>query len=159
MLKEIFKSKRTTILILGALLGIFLVIIGSVKQTSDDTSLSPPSQYYSEELVTYTNYVENRVKDIVGEISGISNVSVIVTVESSNENIYAESGMNRDFVIITDGNGKESAVKLFEITAKVRGIAVVCNYGNNDNLKKEIIEMLSSLFSIGSNRISVMQSK
>ena len=81
---------------------------------------------------------------------------MLVTVEISKEKVYATTGGDRDFVIITDSNGNESALTVAEINASVRGIAVVCNYGENEALKKEIIGMLASLFNIGTNRISVM---
>ena len=157
MIKDIFKNKKILISAVGCLCGILLILLGSFdsgnKQKTPDTAVS----YTSDELDSYTASLEKRISALVGKIDGISDVTALVTVDASKEAVYATSGANRDYVIIKDSSGNESALKLSEINATIRGIAVVCDYGGDEALKKQIIELLSSLFGIGSNRISVMQ--
>ena len=156
-MKEIFKNKKILIAVIGCICGILLIIAGSYGNSSKkEGSKEAPSLYPSEELEIYTERLEKRVCELIERVGGVSNVTVLVTIDTSNESIYATSGSNGDFVIITDPTGKENPVKVMEITANIRGIAVVCDYGGDESLKKNIINMLSSLFSIGSNRISVM---
>ena len=157
MFKDIFKNKKVLLAAVGCMCGILLILLGSFdngnKSTKPDTSVS----YTSEELDSYTASLEKRISALVGRIDGISDVTALVTVDASKESVYATSGSNRDYVIIKDSSGNESALKLSEINATIRGIAVVCDYGGDNALKMQIIELLSSLFGIGSNRISVMQ--
>ena len=131
------------------------------KRINDNTkepleSTNHSASYDNKELQTYTDSLEEKIRSFLGNIGGISNVSVIVTVESSAERVYATQGSNSDYVIVTDPDGGENTVPLTEISAKIRGIAVVCDYGGNDALRIKIIELLASLFDIGSNRISVI---
>ncbi len=156
-MKEIFKNKKVLMAIIGCICGILLIIAGSYGGGTDKNTENQNSELYpSEELEIYTERLEKRICDLVGKVNGVTDVSVLVTIDTSNENVYATSGSNGDFVIVTDPSGKETPVKIMEITANIRGIAVVCDYGGDEALRKNIIEMLSSLFSIGTNRISVM---
>ncbi len=156
-MKELFKNKKILMAVIGCVCGILLIVAGSLGGSlKSEEKQESPSLYPSEEMQVYTEHLEKRICELIEKVNGVSNVSVLVTIDTSNENIYATSGNNGDFVIITDSSGKETPVKLMEITANIRGIAVVCDYGGDEALRKNIINMLSSLFSIGSNRISVM---
>ena len=42
-----------------------------------------------------------------------------------------------------------------EIYPEIRGIAVVCDGGNNPVIKEQLVSILSALFGINTNRISV----
>ncbi len=155
---NLLKNKKAVVIIGGILCGFFLLFFGGRAEykTSDDVN---NELYSNEELSVYTETLEKRVEAIISNIDGVSGVDVLITFESSNESVYASGSSNRDFVIIQNSDGSESGVKLMEINARVRGVAVVCDYGENDIMKKEIIDMLASLFDIGVNRIAVLQAK
>jgi len=157
MLKDIFKNKKILLSAVACLCGMLLILLGSFDSGDKKKTLDTEVSYTSDELDSYTASLEKRIGALVGKIDGISDVTALVTVDASKESVYATSGANRDYVIIKDSSGNESALKLSEINATIRGIAVVCDYGGDEALKKQIIELLSSLFGIGSNRISVMQ--
>ncbi len=159
MFKDILKNKKLKVVIIGILAGLCLVLAGNLGNNKTSSDVKNENLYPSDELNVYTEKLEKRLEEIIENIAGVQDAEVLITIESSNENVYASNGVNKDFVIIENTDGSESGIKLMEINAKVRGIAVVCDYGRNDILKKEIIEMLSSLFDIGSNKVSVMPSK
>ncbi len=157
---KLLKNKKLMMIVAGVAAGLCLVLAGNLKNdTSKGTDTSKEELYSSEELTVYTEKLEKRLEELVGNIAGVKDVDALITFESSKENVYASNGENRDFVIIQNSDGSESGIKLMEINAKVRGIAIVCDYGGNEALKAEIISMLTSLFNIGSNRISVMPAK
>ena len=153
---NLFKNKNLLIIAIGCICGFLLIIFGSFDSDEKSQPSVNENIYSSEELEGYTETLEKRVTELISHIGGVSDVNVLVTVEISNEKVYATTGDNKDYVIITDSSGNESALAVAEINASVRGIAVVCDYGGNEALKKEIIEMLASLFNIGTNRISIM---
>ena len=156
-MKKILQNKTLVISLLGILLGIVLVLLGSLSKSDEEVTLSDNGiKYSSKELESYTSSLEKKVADIIDKIGGVSDVSVALTIDASSENVYATEGQNKDYVILGEGNGSENAIKIMEINATVRGIAVVCNYGGSDELRVGIINMLSSLFDIGANRISVI---
>ena len=159
MLKKMIEHKSVTVAVAGVLIGLLLIGFGALKGGKETTEpVSDTVSYTSEELETYTSALEKKVAEHLERIGGVSGVSVILTIEASNEKVYATEGTSKDFVILTDSKGAEMPLSVMEINARVRGIAVVCDYSSNEAIRSEMIDMLSSLFGIGANRISVMQS-
>ena len=157
MIEKIIKNKNVFLPVIAVILALILFSSNSLngeKTTSHSDQYSP--EYNSDELKTYTEQLEERIKAFLNEINGISNVSVILTVESSSETVYATQGNNSDYVLIKDSKGNENAIPLTEISAKIRGIAVVCDYGGDERLKMTVIDLLSALFDVGANRISIL---
>ena len=157
MIDKLQKHKNLILPFLGNALAVILFFFesSSAENSGSATNLTS-TEYNSEELKTYTEYLEERIENFLNEISGISNATVILTVENSSETVYATQGINSDYVLIKDSKGNENAIPLTEISAKIRGIAVVCNYNGNESLKMTVIDLLSSLFNVGANRISVL---
>lgn len=153
---EFFKKKNILVLVIGCVCGLLLIFLGGLKGDEKEVINTAENIYTSDELEGYTEALEKKISSLLSHIGGVSDVNVLVTVEISKEKVYATTGDNKDYVIITDSSGNESALTVAEINASVRGIAVVCNYGGNEVLKKELIDMLASLFNIGANRISIM---
>ena len=149
------KRKNILVVVIGVATGLLLILLGNIGSEKLPSDLTEPL-YTSEELESYTANIEKKISSLLSHIDGVSDVCVLVTVDISKEKVYATEGDGKNYVIITDSSGNESALTVAEINASVRGIAVVCKYGGNENLKMEIINMLASLFNIGSNRISVM---
>lgn len=154
---KILKNRSAIIMIIGCVCGLLLILLAGTSDGKEGAIKEEEDLYTSEELEGYTEALEKRVSGLLSHIAGVSDVKVLVTVEISKEKVYATTGDKKDYVIITDSSGNESALTVAEINASVRGIAVVCNYGKNEALKKEMIDMLASLFNIGTNRISVME--
>ena len=156
MLKKLLQNKNLLTLILAFSVGVLFILFGVLGQDASETQSDNSLNYSTPELESYTSTLEKRITAHLERIEGVTNVSVLLTVDTSNENIFATEGSGNDYVIIKDSSGNESVVKLAEINAKVRGIAVVCNYSGNEEKRQQIISMLSSLFNVGANRISVM---
>jgi len=89
----------------------------------------------------------------------------MLTYETAGEKIFAKdreaenSADNKrrtsDKYIIVDGDKGENGLIVKEIYPEIRGIAVVCTGGDNPQVRREISVLLSALFDIGSNRISI----
>lgn len=105
----------------------------------------------------YTEELERRVRDICDKVAGVSNVSVLLTLESSNEYVYAEnsSGASVYDYLVIDGKDGEEPVLIKEIYASVRGIAIVCDGGDSAKIKATLTELLSSAFNLPTNKISI----
>ena len=157
MIDKLQKHKNLILPFLGIALAVILFFFeSSSAENSGSATNHTSTEYNSEELKTYTEYLEERIENFLNEISGISNATVILTVENSSETVYATQGINSDYVLIKDSKGNENAIPLTEISAKIRGIAVVCNYNGNESLKMTVIDLLSALFDVGANRISIL---
>ena len=125
-------------LLVGACAGVLLIIIGSTSSFGGRSEPTPTIDSNHQEVhPDYVRDLEERVAYQLARISGVSNVSVMLTVESGSEFVY--QGSNRVRII----------------TPTVRGVSVVAQGGESPVLQQEIIAMLSALFNLGSNRIFV----
>lgn len=142
-------------IIIGIIAGIVLIIIGSINFNSDDAEPLIETAVTSTE--TYTEQLEKKLKDLIEGIDGVSGVSVMVTVDSSSEYIYAQNrdGEVREYVIINGADKSETPILVKEVTPQLRGVAVVCTGGNNPTVQAQIINLVSTLFNLSTNRIYV----
>lgn len=136
-------------MISAAIAGIILIFISNSYSESISSDNDTVIRFYSEEL-------EKRVEELILEMESVDKVSVLITLESSGETVYAQN-QNTDsfeYVIYSNKEG-EMGLKLKEINPTVRGVAVVCTNGDNIAVKEKIISMLSSVLGIPTNRITV----
>lgn len=139
----------------GLVLGILLLVWSSIfpqKETGSEAEYT--IQYY-------TDILETRITELCTSISGIEEATVLLTLESGSEYVYAQNISSTgsdtgawDYVIIRQGEGEE-AVMVTEIYPKIRGVAVVCTGGESAAVQQTITDLLSASLGISSNRIRV----
>lgn len=136
------------------ILGVLFIVLGAFMQ-KDDKDIKSAAETFSR--IEYEKEIEERIAKIVSEIGGISDVSVMVTLESTVSYSYAENdkGSSSEYVTVRDKDGSESGVVLSENTPDVRGVAVVCSGGEIPEKKLEIIKLVSALLKLPENRVYV----
>jgi hypothetical protein len=150
-LNKLKNFKGLGFIAVGIIAGIILIIIGNLDFT---TSESKP---VIEPEINYTQELEDKIIKLIERIDGVSGVNVMLTLESGNEFVYAQNrnGEIRDYVVINEADRSETLTIVKEINPQVRGIAVVCIGGNNPVIQSQIINLLSTLFNLSTNRIYV----
>ena len=163
---KLYNQKHVWIIALIGVLGIALIVFGGNGFKTSDTTESNRDD--AAEILGYTEILENKVRTMVREISG-GEVAVLITLECSNESVYADNlkeseekksgdtvshSYEREYLIIS-GDGGEEGLLLREIYPKIRGIAVVCNGGNEPSHQLEIIKLLSVAFGISASKVYV----
>ncbi len=150
ILTSFIKKRKTTIIIIFmAFLGIILVFSGSKDspQKENETSNSNNDSSYAYEL-------ENKLEELINNISGVSGVNVMITLESGNEYVYAsdDTELAQKHVIVDDG-----LVCVTEKYPKIKGVAVVCKGGENSVIKTKITELVCSVLGIYSTSVYVTE--
>ena len=146
-------------LLLGCgVLGILLILFGSSTKTAEKTSTETPYSTSTDELVIYQDYLEKRIKTLCESVSGVRNVTVVVTLSGSFESVYATEWPdgNEEYVILGSGSSA-SPIYLSRSAPEIAGIGIVCSGGANDNIRRELIALLSATFHISSNRIYIAE--
>lgn len=106
--------------------------------------------------------LEGKIKNMCESVSGVKNVSVMLTLDTSEEYVYAKDSEQSDtysksqYVTVNSGDG---TVELYVICPKVRGVAVVCSGGEKATVKQTLTELISSALGIPSSRVSVAGGK
>ena len=146
-------------LLLGCgVLGILLILFGSSTKTAEKTSTETPYSTSTDELVIYQDYLEKRIKTLCESVSGVRNVTVVVTLSGSFESVYATEWPdgNEEYVILGSGSSA-SPIYLSRSAPEIAGIGIVCSGGANDHIRRELISLLSATFHISSNRIYITE--
>lgn len=164
---DIFKKdKKMLLIILVGFVGIALIGLSELNLSpTNDKKEKLPTSLSSYE---YCEYIEGRVEDIVSSIDGAGNVRVMITLAETTEYVYAQnqngtkksnkdsenSDSKNSFVIIEkDNNDSGLLLKTFE--PKIRGVAVVCDGGDNPIVQQHIYSTVSAVLNVSTARISI----
>lgn len=109
--------------------------------------------------------LENKMEKILSQIEGAGEVTVLLTVKSGTEWIYAadteysegESGREErsSTVLISTGSGTEEAVVVCQIGPTFQGAVVVCDGGDDPDVRLSITQAVAALTGLRSDKITV----
>jgi hypothetical protein len=143
------KKHKNKIIVIGLLiLGILLILFGTVK---NKTSKKTESELSCEE---YTKMLEEKIEKFLLSVDGIHNVNVIITLDSSSEQVF-QSGSS-SLSLITGTKEQDNKDARLEIYPYVRGVAIACTNGDNDFIKNKITRLVSTYLGIATNRIEIV---
>ncbi len=110
---------------------LFLTYTGSAGTSSTALDSSIYTDNDEDQAQTYKEMTKKELKSLLEDVEGVGDASVAVTVD-------------------TQDSDEE---------AKVIGIVIVCQGGDDAKVKREITEAVSALFSIDTHKIKIMKSK
>ena len=161
------KEKRLKPVILLLAVGLFALILsfGTTKQSEKSAEPELPSAggFYT------VDQLEDRLTALVSSIEGVGRVRVMVTLENDGERVYlrdresellsdpsgrASVDRKEDSVIIKNGSS-EQGILIKTAEPKIRGVAVVCDGGDDPAVRTRIVDTVTALFSVSSARVSV----
>ncbi|MBE6650913.1 MAG: hypothetical protein E7613_06330 [Ruminococcaceae bacterium] len=161
MTEKIKKINGITIAVILLAVGVLMVLFSGKK----DGSTEPVEKYVFDESA-YEEQLEKRLKDIVENIDGVGNVSVMITLEGSAVYTYAtdtaydthadgDSKTQSNVVLSVKGsNNKEAVISGYKLPS-VKGAAVVCSRALSPSLEMKVVGIVSSALGIPTNRIFV----
>ncbi len=126
------------------------------------------------DVAAYTRTLEQRLETLVEHIQGAGKSRVLVTLESGVEYIYADDNKSASSqseengqtnknshseewdsrVVLSDGKG----LLITELQPTVRGVAVVCEGGDNEAVRQAVCEAVATALNISTRRVCVMPS-
>lgn len=138
-----FKKHKNKIIISSlVIIGIVLILLSNYDFTSKSD--------YSPTL--YTQTLESKIEEFLKRVDGIKDAKVILTLDTSNESVYAQNSSGLDYILTNDGK----PISVTEIYPTVRGVAIACTNGNKDEIKVKVTELISAYLGISSNRIEIV---
>lgn len=126
--------------------GVALLVLGGHDTKGGDYDYNAAAEEYRVAL-------ESRLCELCTAIDGAGRASVMVTLDGGEYYVYAadtSSSGSVDFAI-SSGKGLLLETKM----PAVRGVAVVCEGGANDRVRKEMTLMLAALLDLPSSKICV----
>jgi stage III sporulation protein AG len=156
-------NEKGNSLLLGlALLGMLLLVLASLwpQEQKQEQAQAEPAQSGQEVLADtyiYQSDLEQRLSALISQLDGAGKTTVMVTLESGEETIYAldtQSGQTQSqqtHVLLEDGTALAQTVYL----PQVQGVAVLCDGGGDVHVAARITELLSALLDLPTNHICV----
>ena len=142
------------------LIGISNLLIPSEKETAIKDIPLTISQYCESE--------EERLENILSYIEGVGKVSVMLTVDGTEEYIYvreekesilqdndSKSSETENKYILVQNNGNKEALVKKVINPEISGVVVVCEGGETSSVREKVYNAVSVSLGIPSNRIYV----
>ena len=145
----------------GMALILFAVLFDPADSKTTETGEATAASSGSAELTEYADRLSSRMEELLSGVEGAGETRVMITLESSEETIYALDEKRGDaesyewsHVILDDGTGDSALVETTWLP-EVRGVAVVCQGGDDAAVQARLTEMVSVLLGISTNRISI----
>lgn len=164
-LKNLFerlkRDKKTMIILFVGLIGMLLVLISDIGVNNNDNYVSSEDKH-----IIYSEYeLSGQIEKLIETIDGAGKCKAMISYNSYEETVYArnenqtsdingESRYNDEYIILDSGSN-ETGLAIKIILPEIKGVAIVCQGGDDPIVKEQIILSLSALFNISSNRISV----
>lgn len=137
-ISQLLASERArNIFIILGLGAVFLIFLTSQFGTSEAENPQMNTDVLSAH--EYCTQLTDNTKAMIEGIEGAGETMVFITLDASYEYVYLEDDKTLSKVV----------------EPKVRGVAVLCKGGEDPVVKEQIALMLKSLFSLGSDKISI----
>lgn len=163
-------------LILVAVCGVVLLMLscgglttgsgtGNAGETKKQDAESTGDDSAKESLAQYRERMENELVAILEQVQGVGHVQVMLTVQASNEKVTLkdstsqEDKQQEETVLVEDSDRNSSPYIIQEKEPELEGVVVVCEGGDQAEVKREITDAVEALFHIESHKIKVMKSK
>lgn len=141
---------------------------------ADDDDASDPSNSGGEAGMTataaYAENMEKRLTDMLSNMDGISDVSVMITVKDSGEKVAlkdrsmnksegsgsSQSSVTEDTVIRDDGSVKEPYVTKYN-EPEIEGVVICCRGAENGEISLNITNAVQALFDVPVHKIVILE--
>lgn len=162
---NLFKSDRKTFVV--ACIGVIVILIIMASELIPHNNKN--DEISTECLTTdYCSSLENKVEEIISLIDGAGKTRVMITLSETTEYIYAKNESNqnkssdntintdneKDYVII-EQNNEDAGLLIKTIEPKIRGVAIVCEGGDNTTVQQDIYSTVSAVLNVSTARISI----
>jgi len=164
------------LLIAGAA-GVLILLFAPFGTGKADTA--PTKQQEQRTVEEYRTQLESELTELLSSIEGVSEISLMITLESAGENVYAtekrasvnllsdslsasqkrvenQNDSEDSYIILKSADGSESAILVKQLQPVVKGAAIVCKGADNEVIRQKIIETTAIALDLTTNRVSVV---
>ena len=146
---------------------IFPLLFEGERSDKERALLSP-----SQEMYEYSESLEKSLCSAVSEMVDSDQVSVMITLEGTFENVYASDASINEAVtadktdmrsekqlVLTGGNNAQTPIIIKKIPPKVKGAVIVCKNGNDPQVKSSVAALAATALNISETKIYVTGGK
>ena len=165
------KLKSPKVLMIAGFVGIMLIFISTLFGGGEEKKKTTGSGEITVE--EYRENLENDIAEMVRDITGSRKVTVVVTLESGVRYSYADtkeetstdktekegqssgSELKEGYITVKSSDGGEQALLVTTEMPEIRGVAVVCEGGDNELISEKIQNTVTAALNITSKRVYI----
>lgn len=117
----------------------FIIGIAAILLIGLSTVIGRSKEDKAEDPSAYASRTEERLLEIVTQISGVGNAKIFLTMDNAGENVYL----------------KNSDKKTVSIEPKVRGVVIVCDGGDDPIVRSRVMDAVTKALNISSDKVCV----
>lgn len=164
------RLKSSKLLVAAGLVGIMLIFVSSLFGTQKEKPIAETQEISVEE---YRQTLQEDICRMVESITGSKNATVVVTLESGLRYSYADTKeqssaeknekeatsqdteLKEGYITVKSSDGGEEALLVTTSMPEIRGVAVVCDGGDNEIIKEKIESTVTAALNITSKRVYI----
>ena len=153
-LKDILNKYRFAVLV--ALAGVVLMLLPAGKQETEAADTAGKEMSFSLEET------ERRMAEVLSAMDGVGRVQVMLTLHSGETLSLAEDSsatLGSQVLTVNRGSGKQEVVVTRRLYPTYQGAVVVCQGAGDSRVRLRVLETVSVLTGLSSDKISVVQWK
>lgn len=169
LIKRIKQSnKRVKLITFMGISAIALIFISEMLPERSTKEADPPSESSFTAASDYSDKVGKRLEELLSQIKGVGRAELILSVEGSEEYVYAEEletsaehGENdstekyKNKLFVSDHSGSKDAVVKKVINPRFNGALVICDGGDDILIKERVIKAVSAALDLPTSKICV----
>lgn len=158
--------KNIKFLVMLGFAGMFMILFSEFSGKSEDKEKKTSDSDMS--VSDYAADMGKQLENILRKIEGVGKVSVMLTVDGTEEYIYvreekesilqdndSKSSETENKYILVQNNGNKEALVKKVINPEISGVVVVCEGGDTSSVREKVYNAVSVSLGIPSNRIYV----
>lgn len=159
------KSVRHIEIYLAVIVGLIVIICYFLFVTKPENKKEENSTENYSNAQEYADYLENKLCNVLSNITGVGDVSAIITLDGGFTYEYAvdsetnttnsgssETSVTVDTTILV--NGEPIVVKV--IYPEIKGVVIVADGSENFAIKMNIMEAVQTLLNVETNSITIL---
>ena len=161
------KAGAVRVIVLIGLAGMALILFSGLMPDRSEQAAAEPEQQTESTLPdadAYRSDLEKRLTALLSGMDGVGNVTVMLTVRGTAEQVYAEevktsssdrSAQTESAFVITKSGGEESALVTETKYPEEIGAAVLCSGGSHAVVREQVTGAVSTVLGIPASQIYV----
>ncbi len=152
------------------------------KTINDNRELVTTFANKNEDIMDYKDSLDIQLEKILEQIDGVGQVDVMITYETSAEvvpamnvtkstqtteesdrqggtRIISQENTSENIVTVSSSDYKNSPIVIKEIKPVVRGVIVVAEGASDPVIKNNLIDAVTTVFQVKSNKVKVYEKK
>ena len=166
-------QNRVRLLVAVGLLGMGLILCSELLAGEEPKKSEPATEQPEQQQNTQQSeqQLQQRLEEIISQIDGVGECSVMLTFEESERSVYAvedsvsqekdrqtnsgSSSSQKRLVLVEDGEGGNQPVLEKTVRPQVNGVVVVCQGAKSMTVCQQVTEAVTTVLGIRSTQVCV----